>query len=105
MGVISFSIDEETVSERVGHSPMGTQLVSGGPPNPLCPGGKCQHGGCIMQPLSRMGKKAGAASEGNPGNSQPPCAEQEQVACKHRLLVSQTCVSAVAHPGKQAARS
>lgn len=100
MGVISVSTDKETASERAGHLPMGTQLVSGGPPNPLCPGGTCQHGGCIMQ-TAQDGDRAGVAGEGSPGNLQPRCAERKQVACRHRLLVSQTCNSAVAHPGSR----
>lgn len=66
MGVISVSIDEETASERAGHLPMGTQLVRGGPPNPLCPGGTCQHGGCVIR-TAQDGERAGAAGEGVQG--------------------------------------
>lgn len=53
--------------------------------------------------FAQGGKKAGAAGGGSPGNPQPQYAEQEPVTCRHRLPVSQTCVSAVAHPGKRAA--
>lgn len=34
MGIISFPVDEETLSERAGNLPTGTQLVSGGLPDP-----------------------------------------------------------------------
>lgn len=45
MGIISLSVDGEPIN----NVREGTQLVIGGPPNPVCPGGRCQNGGDIKK--------------------------------------------------------
>lgn len=76
MGIISLSVDGEPIN----NVREGTQLVIGGPPNPVCPGGRCQNGGDIIKTYFGIGKSAGAANEGEPRGPQPWSAEQEQLA-------------------------
>lgn len=92
------------MSQRAGNLLMSTQLVSGGPPDPLWPGGRCQHSG-NMTTFPRKGKWAGAAGVGEPWDPATTVSWAGAVGQPgRRPLVSQTCLAeAEATAGKWAA--
>lgn len=65
MGIISLSVDGEPIN----NVREGTQLVIGGPPNPVCPGGRCQNGGDIKKKklTSGWGSWQEQLMKGSPG--------------------------------------